>query len=277
MIPHLLLPHITPRFLTDARYREGHLRVINALPQRKVLGLHSPQMKAVAKELSRQDGKGWIKRFEQCAELLEYAEAAECAERSELAGSNNENSRLCYEETVIWGYLINMEKCSYEQKFQMLRKYVPVMDNWAVCDSYCAHAKWMKKIPSGKLLEFLKEWAQSNSEFEVRFAIVAAMCYLLDTALDEVFQIIDNLDYKKIKSEYKTTSKKPQTAQEGTVLGAEPYYVRMGVAWLLATALAKYPDSTRQFLTRSSLPQDIIKLYIRKARESFRTRNINAV
>ncbi len=258
MIENLLQSYITPRFLTDARYREGHLRVINALPQRKVLGLHSPQMKAVAKELSRQDGEGWIRKFE-------------------LAGSDNENIRLCYEEMVIWGYLINMEKCSYEQKFQMLRKYVPVMDNWAVCDSYCAHAKWMKKIPSGKLLEFLKEWAQSNREFEVRFAIVAAMCYLLDTALDEVFQIIDNLDYKKIKSEYKTTSKKPQTAQEGTVLGAEPYYVRMGVAWLLASALAKYPDSTRQFISRSSLPQDIIKLYIRKARESFRTRNINAV
>ena len=66
-------------------------------------------------------------------------------------------------------------------------------------------------------------------------------------------------------------------AQQGTVQGAEPYYVRMGVAWLLATALAKFPDQTRAFVRSSNLPADVIKLYIRKARESFRTRTIAAL
>ena len=66
-------------------------------------------------------------------------------------------------------------------------------------------------------------------------------------------------------------------AQQGTVQDAEPYYVRMGVAWLLATALAKFPDATRAFVRSSNLPADVIKLYIRKARESFRTRTVEAV
>ena len=61
-------------------------------------------------------------------------------------------------------------------------------------------------------------------------------------------------------------------AQQGAVQGAEPYYVRMGVAWLLATALAKFPDKTRVFVRSSHLPEDVVKLYIRKARESFKTR-----
>ncbi len=254
MITHLLEPLICERFRTDSHYREGHLRVINALPHRQVLGLHTPDIKAIAKQLSKEDGAGWISRFEQC----------------------NSNS-LCYEETVIWGYLINLEKCPYEQKFKMLLSYVPVLDNWAVCDSFCSHAKWMKKVPSGKLLEYIKRWARSKREFEVRFAIICAMCYLLDTELEEIFQIVDNLDYATIKSEYRTSNGKPLTVQEGTVLGKEPYYVRMGVAWLLATSLAKHPDSTRQYIRHSNLPPDIIKLYIRKARESFRTRNVEAM
>ncbi|MBP3644361.1 MAG: hypothetical protein J6J22_06900 [Alistipes sp.] len=51
----------------------------------------------------------------------------------------------------------------------------------------------------------------------------------------------------------------------------------MGVAWLLATALAKFSDATRVFVCSSNLPADVVKLYIRKARESFRTRTVKAV
>ena len=80
-----------------------------------------------------------------------------------------------------------------------------------------------------------------------------------------------------IKSKYKTAKGKPKVAQQDTAQGTEPYYVRMGVAWLLATALAKFPDATRAFVRSSNLPEDVVKLYIRKARESFRTRTVEAV
>ena len=80
-----------------------------------------------------------------------------------------------------------------------------------------------------------------------------------------------------IKSKYKTAKGKPKVAQQGTVQGAEPYYVRMGVAWLLATALAKFPDQTRAFVRSSNLPEDVVKLYIRKTRESLRTRTVKTL
>ena len=57
MIDHLLQPLVCERFLTDARYREGHLQVVNALPERRVVGLHSPEIKAVAKRLSHEGGE----------------------------------------------------------------------------------------------------------------------------------------------------------------------------------------------------------------------------
>ena len=254
MIKHLLQPLVCERFLTDARYREGHLRVVNALPERRVMGLHSPEIKQVAKQLACKGN-----------EIIRAFEAVPC-------------ENLCYEETIIWGYLINLAKCPLDERLTMLGRYVPMLDNWAVCDSYCAHAKWMARADKTALWAFLERWFDSKKEFEVRFAVVAAMCYFLsDEWLNKVFERIDKLDYNHIKSKYKTVKGKPKVAQQGTVQGAEPYYVRMGVAWLLATALAKFPDSTRAFVGSSNLPADVIKLYIRKARESRLTRTVEAL
>ena len=270
MITHLLQPLVCERFLTDARYREGHLRVVNALPEGRVMGLHSPEIKQVAKQLSRKGGKvvmpdGTHRMCANGAEVIRVFEAVPSA-------------TLCHEETVIWGYLINLEKCSLDERLAMLTRYVPVLDNWAVCDSYCAHAKWMARADKATLWAFLERWFRSESEFEVRFAVVMAMCYFLNEEwLDKVFERINGLDFGRIKSKYKTAKGKPKVAQQGTVQGAEPYYVWMGVAWLLATALAKFPDQTRVFVRSSNLPEDVVKLYIRKARESFRTRTVEAL
>ena len=127
-------------------------------------------------------------------------------------------------------------------------------------------------------MAFLERWFDSEREFEVRFAVVVSMCYFLNEEwLDMVFERINRLDFGRIKSKYKSVKGKPKVAQQGTVQGAEPYYVRMGIAWLLATALAKLPDRTRTFVRSSNLPEDVVKLYIRKARESLRTRNIIAL
>ena len=270
MIKHLLQPLVCERFRSDARYREGHLRVVNALPERRVLGLHSPEIKAVAKRLSREGGEVVMPdgTHRICVNGVEVIRAFETVP----------SENLCYEETVIWGYLINLEKYSLDERLAKLSRYVPVLDNWAVCDSYCAHAKWMVRADKAVLWAFLERWFDSECEFEVRFAVVVAMCYFLNEEwLNKVFERINSLDFDRIKSKYKTVKGKPKVAQQGTVQGAEPYYVQMGVAWLLATALAKFPDATRAFVRSSNLPEDIVKLYIRKARESLRTRNIIAL
>ena len=270
MIDHLLQPLICERFLTDARYREGHLRVVNALPERRVMGLHSPEIKQVAKLLSCEGGEVVLPDGvrQNCANGAEVIRAFEAVP----------SESLCYEETVVWGFLINLDKRSLDERLAMLERYVPVLDNWAVCDSYCAHAKWMVRADKVVLWAFLERWFDSEREFEVRFAMVVAMCYFLSEEwLNKVFERINRLDFGRIKSKYKTVKGKPKVAQQGTVQGAEPYYVRMGVAWLLATALAKFPDATRAFARSSNLPADVVKLYIRKARESFRTRTVEAV
>ena len=79
------------------------------------MGLHVPDMKKVAKELARrEDAAEIIRGFEHEAE-------------AEAAGTYG--SRLAYEETVVWGLMINAMKVSWEERAEMLRKYVPVLDN----------------------------------------------------------------------------------------------------------------------------------------------------
>ena len=244
MIETKLTPLICERFLREEKYRQGHIRIINALPGRRILGMHLPEMKQVAKEFSRQ------------ADVLEILHAFEQEHQADRFG-------LTYEETLVWGLTINALKCTSDERLDLLKKYIPVLDNWAVCDSFCCNAKWALKMPAGGLWTFLLPYFQSKWEFEVRFAIVMSMCYLMkEEWLSTVFHQLEVLDLSTIHSEYTNLP--------------SPYYVRMGMAWLLATALAKFPNQTRSFVNASSLTEDVKRLYARKARESFRTKNISA-
>ena len=244
MIEERLTPLVCERFLNDEKYRQGHIRIINALPERRLLGLHLPEMKQVAKELAKQANvQDIIRSFEQEHQTDRFS--------------------LTYEETLVWGLAINALKCSWEERLSLLKSYIPVLDNWAVCDSFCCNAKWASKIPPQTLWDFLLPYYHSNKEFKVRFTIVMSMCYLLkEEWLSPVFEKLQQIDLSSIHSEYTNLT--------------SPYYVRMGMAWLLASALAKYPNETRNFVNTSSLTDDVKKLYARKARESFKTKNVSA-
>lgn len=273
MIEDILTPYISPRFASEEKYRLGHIRVINPLPGQKVLGLHIPDMKKIAAGLAASENRDGILRS------IELAAA--------------DGKPLTHEEKTVWGLILDNMKVPLEERLERFGKFVPAIDNWAICDTVCGGAKWAKKRTAGKsaaisgkdssrqdthrnakytdndtrrkIWEWLGKYYRSDREFEVRFAIVMSMCHFLEREwLPRIFNAMEALDFDNIRSDY------PETA----VKGASPYYVRMGTAWLLATALAKYPEETRDFVNSSTLPENVIRLYKRKARESFRTRNI---
>ena len=254
MIEHLLKPLISQRFLEDELYRNGHIRVINALNDVRILGVHIPELKRLAKELSRSDD---------AADLIVSFEAESTA------------GNLCFEEKIVWGLLINALKAPEMQKYAYLRAFVPAMDNWAVCDTTCCNLKWI--TDKNTLWEFLQPYFDSDSEFEVRFAVVMSMIYFLDAeSFQKVTARLDSIDFSRIQSEFLSPKEAKVVEQvRGVAKGERPYYVRMAVAWLLATALAKLPEQTRAYVNACNLPEDVIRLYKRKARESFRTRDMN--
>ena len=282
MIEELLEPLVPQRFRDDERYREGHVRIINALPGRRIIGVHIPDMVSLSKTLvRRQDALDIIARFEAAA-----SEEAQTGRRDLLS----------HEEMMVWGMMINgLGRSSAALQLELLKQYVPYIDNWAVCDHVAGAAKWFGRAVKqslkasladgagplegndGRMCEslwkFLCGYFASEREFEVRFATVMAMCHFLDERyLPRIFFRFDSLDFSRIRSEYVCSS---DAKISGRVAGEPPYYVRMGVAWCLATALAKFPDETRAYLRHSRLPENVIRLYVRKARESFRTRSVS--
>ena len=254
MIEHLLTPLISQRFLDEERYRNGHLRVINALYDVRILGVHVPLLKKLAKELSRRPD---------AADLIASFEA------------ESVKGTLCFEEKLVWGLMINAIKATQEHKLALLKAFVPVMDNWAVCDTICCNIKWIKDKET--LWEYLQPYFDSGREFEVRFAVVMSMIFFLDAeSFQKVTARLDSIDFSRIHSEF-LSPKVAMIAEQmrGVVKGERPYYVRMAVAWLLATALAKLPEQTRAYVNACNLPEDVIRLYKRKSRESFRTRDVS--
>ena len=250
MIESLLFPLVPERFKEDERYRKGQINIINALPGRRIMGVHIPDMKELAKQLAKRD------------DALFLLESFKSAEKKE---------KLYHEEIVVWGLLLNYVKCSVVQRLTLLEDFVPVIDNWAVCDVFCSSAKWFSKVLKNKqssdyvlMMSFLNDCFVSHREFEVRFAIVMSMCYLLNDDIQMVFSRFDNIDLNSIVSEYGVQNR----------INAK-YKEKMGLAWCLATALAKNPDATRCYMNRCALPDDVKKLYVRKVKESFRTRDVN--
>ena len=228
MIEKILEPYISERFMSDARYRKGHIRIINPLPGTSVLGLHIPDMRKVASQLAASDDAvGLIGQFEAAPE------------RS-----------LHYEEYMVWGMMLNRIKLPLEERLERVRAFVPHIDNWAVCDCVCADARWAR--PDGRTWDFIRPY------------------------LSSIFKIMESIDLEHIHSDYRQgkVSRDSGDLCPGLTASRPPYYVRMGMAWLMATALAKYPDTTRSLLAHTRLPEDVLRLYVRKARESFRTRDI---
>lgn len=263
MIEKLLEPLVSERFRNEEKYRLGHTRILNPLPGRAVMGLHIPDMREVAKALAVREDASTI--------IADFGKEAEKGREA-----------LAYEELMVWGMMINFIKGTAEEKLAMLEKFVPQIDNWGVCDSVSPGARWFRK--ADKSWEILCRYFASDREFEVRFATVMSMCHFMDERyLPRIFWQFDALDFNRIRSDYLGPSEtraaggpeKVLSSGRGVVIGESPYYVRMGVAWCLATALAKFPDETRGYLRHSCLPEDVLKLYARKARESFRTRDIS--
>lgn len=230
--------YVCERFKNDERYRNGHIHIIAAKDGTEIIGLHTPEMKSIAKEIAKSDS--WRETM------------SKFAVHKPLAGSGG----LAHEERIIWGLAIDYAKCSLEERLRLVDDFLPCIDNWAICDTFCCNTAWAKRCDREVLWQYITGLMHSGKEWNIRVGVVLAMSHFLnEEEIGRTFEEIEKIG----------------------LIENEPYYVRMGVAWLLATALAKNEEMTREFVRRGLLPHDIIKLYVRKARESFKTRGVNAI
>ncbi len=154
-----------------------------------------------------------------------------------------------YEELVIQGMLIGFQtKEPIEEIIKQVEKFIPKINSWAVCDTFCAGLKITKKYQT-EMFKVIKRYLKSTQEYQVRFAIVMLLDYYInDQYIDQVLQILDNVKLDK-------------------------YYVQMANAWAISICLIKYYNKTLDFLNTTKIDDFTYNKGIQKALESYRITN----
>lgn len=154
-----------------------------------------------------------------------------------------------YEELVIQGMLIGFQtKEPIEEIIKQVEEFIPKINSWAVCDTFCAGLKITKKYPT-EMFKVIKKYLKSTQEYQVRFAIVMLLDYYInDQYIDQVLQILDNVKL-------------------------DNYYVQMANAWAISICLIKYYNKTLDFLNATKIDDFTYNKGIQKALESYRITN----
>ncbi|HOU11127.1 MAG TPA: DNA alkylation repair protein [Clostridiales bacterium] len=133
-----------------------------------------------------------------------------------------------FEERMLRGFVIAGCQCEWSEKSRLVQSFVKEIDNWSVCDSFCAALKTPKENHA-QMLATVRKYILSTREFEARFAAVMLLNYYLD---EESF----DLSLRLLSS----------VRQEG-------YYAVTGVAWALSTAFFIHPEKVSRLLRTGCL------------------------
>ena len=201
----------------DPKYRAFNESLIPGAAHTS-LGVRMPVLRSMAKEIGRSDWRSFLRE--------------------------TEGQRL-YEVRMLRGMVIAGAGCPWSETLEMLRDFVPEIDNWAICDSLCASLKGTKHHLT-ETWAFLQSYLRSDSEYAVRFALVM----LLDH-----FVVEDYID--RVLCCY------AEACHPG-------YYVKMAAAWGLSVCFVKFRDKTLALFQRKELSPWIQNKAIQKCRESYR-------
>ena len=203
--------------MADEKYREFHGKLIPGVDT-IFYGVRVPALRKLAKQLVKGDWRGFVER--------------------------TKDSDI-YEMNMLCGMVTALAKCEFEEKLEYVKKFIPCINNWAVCDIVCGDMKDVKKNQK-RMYEFIQPFFSSEEEYEVRFAVVILMQYFLtEEYIQDVLKIYDGIRH-------------------------EGYYVKMAVSWGISLCFIKYRDITLRYLSSCNLDDFTYNKSIQKMIESFR-------
>lgn len=133
--------------LQDTGYRDFQSRLMPDVPKEKVIGVRTPALRKLAKELAGTEG---------------------------AAAFISQLPHKYYEEDNLHAFLV-CEMKDYDSCMAEVERFLPYINNWATCD--CFAPKVFKKHRA-KVYEKIKQWLDSGETYTVRFGIVTLMDYL---------------------------------------------------------------------------------------------------
>ncbi|MCI8641398.1 MAG: DNA alkylation repair protein [Clostridia bacterium] len=208
--------------LSDEKYKKFHSKLCPGT--NNIIGVRVPVLRKYAKEIFNE--KTWKETIKQIDDEF-------------------------YEEIMLQGMMIGLaKKEDINNILQYVEKYVVKIDNWAICDVFCAGLKITQKNKK-EVWNFIQKYLKSDKEFEIRFAIVMILDYFIDDEfLKRDFEIFDKIQH-------------------------EGYYVKMAVAWAISLCIIKYYEETIKYLEKSKIDNWTYNKSIQKAIESYRISDEN--
>ncbi|MCI9297507.1 MAG: DNA alkylation repair protein [Lachnospiraceae bacterium] len=207
-----------------------------------MLGVRLPKIRELAKKIAKAEGREYLDN------MLPDESPEKQAETKAQDGCKEEQEDFPYmEELMLYGMVIGSMKERLEILFPYIKRYVDRIDNWSLCDSFCAGLKQTKKQPEA-MLEFLQPYLNSDREFDLRFGVVMLMdFYVVPDYIDELLRTFDGIHH-------------------------EGYYVKMAIAWALSVCLVKQWEKSFAYMCSpdNHLDEFTYVKTVQKCRESFR-------
>ena len=133
--------------LQDVKYRDFQRRLIPNIPPESIIGVRTPELKRLAKEMN-------VSSEFLCELPHDY-----------------------FEENQIHAFVIASMK-NFGECISRLEEFLPFVDNWATCDQMSV--KLFKKH-TGELIEHVLRWINSDRTYTVRFGLGCLMSFYLDS------------------------------------------------------------------------------------------------
>ena len=210
----------------------------------RLLGVRLPILRKMAARLAKEDWIGNLKALESAGEEAAFEEIML---RGFLIGEVRiAPEKPCPEKKPLpAGTACAARQIALEEAFALIRGFLPCIDNWSLCDSFCAGLKFAGKHQEA-VWAFLQPFFFSAEEYEVRFGVVMALDYFIEEEyLDRVLQRL-------------------QEVRHGAC------YVRMAVAWAVSVCYVRFPAQTEKWMEACALDEDTFRRAVQKIRESRR-------
>lgn len=180
-----------------------------------ILGVRLPELRKIAKRAAKNDWRAYY---------------LECTQES-------------FEEIMLQGMIIGYIKEEPEIVLPFVQAFVPKINNWSVCDSFCNGLK-IARVYQQEVWEFLQPYLKMKQEYHIRFGVVMLLTYYLNEEyIERVLLLLD------------------ETTRES-------YYVKMAVAWAVSACYVRFPHITKEYLNHNTLDDFTFHKSLQKITES---------
>ena len=154
--------------LQDEKYRNMQRKIIPTVNPDTIIGVRTPDLRRLAKELLKGDYKSFI----------------------------NDLPHKYFDENQLHAFVISGIK-DYDECLEAFNKFLPYIDNWATCDQQLPKV-FNKNVNKDKLLKEIKKWIKSKDTYTIRFGIGMLMRNYLDKDFKpEYLELVSNIKSKE--------------------------------------------------------------------------------